>query len=107
MRTNPAPVKEALEEVRGKGGDGDDEEREGGRLAVGEVCLIRPKLCGQGLYAVGNQYQGGRELGDTGEEDQADAAPRPGAMRGSVTRRRILWRFTPSEPATSSRAAGA
>ena len=51
---------------------------ERGGLAVGQVLLVAPELGGEGLHAGGHQDQGGGELGDRGEEDQAEGGGQPG-----------------------------
>ena len=71
-------VEEPADQVRGHRGDGDDEQRERRRLAVGEVLLVRPELRGEGLDTGRDEDQRRRELGHRREEDQAEGGAEPG-----------------------------
>ena len=73
------PVEVAPQHVARGGGDGDDHEGEGRRLPVREVLLVGPKLGGEGLHTRWDQDQGGGELGDRGQEHQAERGGEAGS----------------------------
>jgi len=66
------PVEVPGDHVTGYGGNADDHQGKGRGLAVGEVLLIRPELRRQSLDAGRDQKEGRGELGDRGEEDEAE-----------------------------------